>query len=326
MAERHGGEPPRQPRNLQGLLNFCTEITAREDTTTTTAYAEMDPERRAFLEEALAGMTVDVVKQMAEAVKVLYEDAVMLPEEEVTEQEDAIDLLSEHVEDLNYAADLQKLGGFPSLVRCLVSPHVSLRIGAANLIGEVCQNNTYCQENMLALNPLPALLQMLDSDDSHQARIKALFALSCMVRGHAEAEARFLEFDGLSYLMRAMQSGVEKLVVKAAFFLNNLVLEHDACKDTVLSMGYVEQLASILSNESIDEVSREHCTMVLSSLATSYPPALNECLRPELNLLGLLRNRLSTIKGILEHEDEEHYITDLLKLVEDDGDDDSNCR
>ena len=80
---------------------------------------------------------------------------------------------------LHLSTDLHKMGGFPALLRCLDSPHASLRIGSANVIGEVTQNNLYCQSNMMALNPLPKLLQMMDSDTSTQARVKALFALSC---------------------------------------------------------------------------------------------------------------------------------------------------
>lgn len=67
--------------------------------------------------------------------------------------------------------------------------------------------------------------------------------------------------------------------------------------DTVLSMGYVEQLAIILGNEDTDNISREHCTAAVYGLASSYPQALQDALRPELGLPQLLRSRLSTISG-----------------------------
>lgn len=324
MSGENNEDAPRQPRNLQGLLNFCTQITAREDNTRPTDISMMDPERRRFLEEALTGMAVDVVRKLAEAVKTLFEDAVTIPGENVEEQEEALDTISEYVEDLNYAKDLHKMGGFPALVRCLDSPHESLRTSAANVIGEVCQNNLYCQSNMLALNPIPTLLHMVDNDSSKQARVKALFALSCLIRGYADGERKFLELDGFSYLMRAMQSGEEKLVVKSAFFLNNLIDNDNFRKDTIMSMGYVEQLVSILNNDAVDSVSREHCTMVLATLAMSYPPALSDCLRPEFNLPSSLRSRLTTIKGKSEFEDEARHITNLLNAIE--SEDENTCR
>ncbi|XP_064077792.1 LOW QUALITY PROTEIN: hsp70-binding protein 1-like [Macrobrachium nipponense] len=327
MSGENNEDTPRQPRNLQGLLNFCTQITAREDNTRPTDMSMMDPERRRFLEEALTGMTVDVVKKLAEAVKTLFEDAVTIPGENVEEQEEALDTISEYVEDLNYAKDLQKMGGFPALIRCLDSPHESLRASAANVIGEVCQNNLDCQSSMLALNPIPTLLHMMDNDSSKQAKVKALFALSCLVRGYTDGERKFLELDGFSYLMRAMQSGEEKLVVKSAFFLNNLIDNDNFRKDAIMSMGYVEQLRySILNNDAVDNVSRkEHChPMVLATLAMSYPPALSDCLRPEFNLPCSLRSRLTTIKGKSEFEDEARHITNLLNAIE--SEDENTCR
>lgn len=71
------------------------------------------------------------------------------------------------------------MGGFPVLLRCLDSPHSSLRIGAAGLIGDISQNNPPCQENMVALNAIKVLLHMIDTDADKQGRVKALYALSC---------------------------------------------------------------------------------------------------------------------------------------------------
>lgn len=46
MSDNGGNQDPRRLRNMQGLLNFCTEITAREDTTGPTQLSGMDPEVR----------------------------------------------------------------------------------------------------------------------------------------------------------------------------------------------------------------------------------------------------------------------------------------
>jgi len=325
MSSSGDGGGPRQPRrNMQGLLHFCTEVTAREDTTGPTQLPEMDDERRAFLEEALASMTMSVAKELAEQVKKLYYEAVTMPGEDVTEQEQAIEMIEEYVDDINYAMDFCKMGGFPALLRCLNSPHSTLRAGAAGLIGDICQNNPYCQDNMLGLKVVPLLLHMMDTDSDNLARIKALYALSCLVRDCQKGEESFLEADGFSYLMRSMQSGVEKLVVKSTFLLNNLVRDKDAHMDTVISMGYIEQLIVTLGKESTDNISREHCTAALYGLASSYPQALKESLRPELHLPQLLRSRLSVVKGKEEFQDEESHIQNMLNLIEQDDDDNEN--
>lgn len=79
----------------------------------------------------------------------------------------------------------------------------------------------------------------------------------------------------------------------------NYVTTTDLCPFSaeLLSMGYVEQLFTILSNEETDNISREHCTAALLSLASSYPPALAECMRPELHLKHLLTTRLKEVKA-----------------------------
>ena len=51
-------------------------------------------QRRAFLEEALTGMTIDVARKIADGEKVTY------PSEK---EEEALDTINEYVEDLNYA-------------------------------------------------------------------------------------------------------------------------------------------------------------------------------------------------------------------------------
>ena len=79
----------------------------------------------------------------------------------------------------SWILDLHKIGGFPVVVRCLQSPHPSLRTKSAGLIGNVCQNCEYCQSHMLEIGVLPTLLQILENDENVQARVKALYAMSC---------------------------------------------------------------------------------------------------------------------------------------------------
>ena len=45
-------------------------FTASEDAPGPSSFEAMDPERRRWLEEAISSMTVDIVKQLAECIKV----------------------------------------------------------------------------------------------------------------------------------------------------------------------------------------------------------------------------------------------------------------
>ena len=57
-------QPPRQPRDFEGLLKFCMEATKAEDAPEDpeSALRGMDTERRQWLEQAFQSMSVDVIK------------------------------------------------------------------------------------------------------------------------------------------------------------------------------------------------------------------------------------------------------------------------
>ena len=57
-------QPPRQPRDFEGLLKFCMEATKAEDAPNDpdAALRAMDTERRQWLEQAMQSMSVDVIK------------------------------------------------------------------------------------------------------------------------------------------------------------------------------------------------------------------------------------------------------------------------
>lgn len=74
-------------------------------------------------------------------------------------------------------ADFHKIGGFVIIQPCLNSPHEGIRWRCAHLIACLTQNNPYCQSH--AITFLPMLLKMLENDSCPEARIKALYAVSC---------------------------------------------------------------------------------------------------------------------------------------------------
>lgn len=64
----------------------------------------MDPERRRWLEEALETMTVDVIKQLAECIKLLNSPAVKDPdatEDQLEQVQSAFDCASDFVDNID---------------------------------------------------------------------------------------------------------------------------------------------------------------------------------------------------------------------------------
>ncbi|XP_001605940.1 hsp70-binding protein 1 isoform X2 [Nasonia vitripennis] len=308
---------PRQPRNLQGLLRFAAEATKAEDAPSDSRFCPMDEERKNFLNEALSSMAVNVIEELQKDVKLLHNVMDVRVEDDPSQYEAALDRIADLADSMDVANDFYKIGGFSVFGPCLNSPHSGIRWRVANVIAELTQNNPFCQEKVLEAGFMPILLSMVDTDPSDMARIKALYAVSCIVRGHALA-LRYMEInDGYSVLMRAIQSPVEKLQIKSAFLLSALCNKDKGndLKLTLIKMGLIEQAAGLLAMGSLLPETREQLLSVLNGLTNdNYFPALKECRRPELCLKQTLERHLKESKEE-ESIDREDICKELLDKI-----------
>ncbi|KAG8140457.1 hypothetical protein E2320_003141, partial [Naja naja] len=287
MAEggTDGNQPPREhPRNLQGLLQMAVMAGNAEAGQT----EPMSDERRQWLQEAMVEAfrgQMDEVEQMKECLRILEELSPGAERGESSEEthsdldrrESALDVLAELCENLDNAAEQE------------------LRWRAAHLVGTCAQNVPTVQEQALALGCMRKLLRLLDHDPSEAVRIKALFAISCLVRAQEAGLQQFLRLDGFSVLMRAMQSNIQKLKVKSAFLLQNLLINHPEQKETLCSMGMVQQLVALVRSE--HSTFHEHVLGALCSLVTDFPQGVRECQEPELALEELLKERCQLLRN-----------------------------
>jgi len=303
-------EPPRQPRDLQGLLKFALQGTKNEDPTTMTPMSE---ERKQWLEEALKGMSVNIVDELTSALRTLNPERLQNLEEDPKAMEEALEIITDYVDSIDTANDFHKIGGFFVLIPCLNSPHPSIRWRCGELIATISQNNPYCQTHLLSEGVLPVLLKIVENDVDNQSRIKALYAVSCLIRENAQAQTAFINCDGFSSLLRALQTSVEKLRVKAAFLLTCLCNENPAFKDTLCKMGFVEQFVALLQRE--HDSTHEHLLSALLALTEGHQAAIVECKRSEFQLKELLNKRLELITGQEEFQEEADFCRALLSLI-----------
>ncbi|TNM97265.1 hypothetical protein fugu_015421 [Takifugu bimaculatus] len=316
MAEENG-QSRRYPQNLQGLLQLAVDAgSATEEP----APAEpMSEERKAWLREALADVAkgqMDEVEQMKTCLAVLNQEGkgeVELDEDDDEAKESAFEMLSELCENLDNARDLMVLGGLELCVsRYLSHSQSGLRWRAAELIASCAQNMPQLQTHLLGIGTLPKLLQLTDSDPHPTVRVKALYALSCLVREQEAGLQAFLSHDGFSVLMRGMQSENEKLRTKSAFLLLNLLTSHPEHKDTVVSMGMVQQLVSVLRTP--HSQFHEHVVGTLCCLVEDCPQGLRDCRDPALGLEELLKQRSVELRGKEENEEELEFCKHLRSM------------
>lgn len=263
---------------------------------------------------------IETIQQDLEKLKTEPQDK----EEIVNEIESTIESIIEWVSSSDIANDFHKIGGFEILLPLLHMGDDSIRSKTCDLVAELTQNNPYCQREALNLNLLPLLVKMLDGDSVNEVvQIKSLYALSALVRSNTTAREKFVsECDGFSVLMRAIQRPVLKLRIKSSFLLGDLISDA-AYRETLHSMGFVEQLIALLHMD--HDESHQYLLYTLDRLLSKYEPAVKEVqARPELGFKNLLKERIALLRGKGEHLEEVSSCQKLLELCfpgELDGDD-----
>ncbi|XP_029944621.1 hsp70-binding protein 1 [Salarias fasciatus] len=313
----------RYPRNLQGVLQLAVEAGSASEGPA--PVEQMSEERKAWLREALADVCkgqMDEVEQMKQCLTILNKEEASdretseeedRDEDESDERESAFELLSELCENLDNARDLMTLGGLDLCVsRYLSHARSGLRWHAAEVIASCAQNMPQVQVHLLGIGALPKLLQLTDSDPHPTVRVKALYAVSCLVREQEAGLQAFLSHDGFSVLMRGMQSQNEKLRTKSAFLLLNLLTSHPEHKAAVVSMGMVEQLVAVLRTP--HSPFHEHVLGALCCLVEDFPQGIKDCRNPALGLEELLRQRAKELQGREENQEELDFCHRLRSL------------
>ncbi|XP_038639485.1 hsp70-binding protein 1 isoform X2 [Scyliorhinus canicula] len=313
MAEGGSERNRHHTNNLQGLLRLAVEAGSVGDTAP--ELHPMPEDRRQWLQDALSDVfngQLDEVKQIKDCLQILNETS----EDDLNEdgrRSNALDTVADLCENLDNARDFCKLAGMQMVVEhFLECPDPELRWRTAHLIGTCSQNNPFVQEHVLNLGTMPKLLELLNGDSNDMVRIKALFAVSCLVREQEAGLLEFVDHDGFSVLMRAMQSGIEKLKVKAAFLLQNLLISNPEHKDVLCSMGMVQQLVSLIQTE--HDPFHEHVLGALCSLVTEFPRGVRQCQERQLGLEDILIERSRMLKDQEEFQEELEFCEQLLRI------------
>mmetsp|Transcript_23346 Transcript_23346/g.73083 ORF Transcript_23346/g.73083 Transcript_23346/m.73083 type:complete len:135 (-) Transcript_23346:51-455(-) len=109
---------------------------------TAPAKAVTEEDRKWFEEAMEAAREGDATAQLKRAVNVFQEEDLdgEAGEQQLDMRQNALEALLDLVENLDNARDLKVIGGLPPLIRCMESPHESLRWQAAEIVGACVQN------------------------------------------------------------------------------------------------------------------------------------------------------------------------------------------
>lgn len=290
----------RRFRDMMGLVKFCLESTRQEDASGPSNFEVMDPDRRAWLQNAIESMTIDTTKQLLENLATVKETIVHMekdPSHNVAVQKtcDAISVLTDLCEEIDYAGDFAKLDGFSIFIPLIGCSHEEMIVKACELIAALAQNNPLCQDMAVKTKLLDRLIQFIDikEDQSHiKARSYALYAISSIVRSNQEVRGHFEhQLGGLTVLLdllsyqpldemldkssKAKEENTKssvywwrKLRIRSVFLFRTLCSE----SDTASKFFYEKQAITHISNQlcnSHDPEIREHLLHALKAFLQS---------------------------------------------------------
>ncbi|BFZ19877.1 hypothetical protein BsWGS_22916 [Bradybaena similaris] len=314
MSNEDGRSLEQRPvKDMKALLKFCMEATRREDAPSESTFTAMSEERKKWLEEAMNAMTVSPIERVNLCLTMI-EEAEADTEVGTEQQIRALSELQDWVEDIDIAKDLIKVNGLRVVPKLISSEVSEIRWRCLELLGNLSQNNPVAQETLLSFKMLPPMLLLVETDSNPTVRVKALYAISCLVRSHTEALQQFMAHDGLSVLMKCITSDIERLRVKATFMLSSICSSNPALRDALVAKGTVEQLVQILKDEE-HNATHEHIMSALVNLASGHAAAREKCLSVDLDLRSFLCQRIRFLEGKEPFQEEKEYAEKLLHIL-----------
>ncbi|GFQ85106.1 hsp70-binding protein 1 [Trichonephila clavata] len=225
--------------------------------------------------------------------------------------EAAVEVINEIILSLDNSNDFFKIGGFNVLMPLLSCPDKEVVATTAELIADLCQNNTYCQTKALECNLLPELVKLLDSPLDSKVCSKALYAVSCLCRNNENSIKHLETTNIIPILMKILQESDEKLRAKTAFFLSYLS-NYDSFREAFYKADMVGTLIKLLEKE--QDSSSEHLLASLRDQVFKHVQSRVQCASKEYNLKEILLNKKNLYDSKSEFEEAKEHCDKLLAL------------
>lgn len=170
-----------------------------------------------------------------------------------------------------------------------------MRSETALLIGELAQNNPFCQEHLLELNILPRLIELMT--DEAEVSSHAFHAISCMVRSYEPGMKAFVSMGGLECLLALIQSeDREKLIIKSMFLMSSFAQDSPECRDELVKLDAIEKIISTIQPKDEYNTRLEQTLTALTSLVETED-AIKRCRNQNLKLEEKLKQIISLGEG-----------------------------
>ncbi|MFH4983129.1 hypothetical protein AB6A40_009838 [Gnathostoma spinigerum] len=303
-------------KNLLLMAQSAKKQSASEEPDS--AIKEMSAEDRKFLEEAMSEFVskTDPAEHMKRCLSYLRSTE-SFNAESLAVVETIINILEEIVCQIDCGVNFCLLGGLVEIQRMLDSKCDKIREQSLRIIPSIAQHNAKAQDLIMKSEMLPTLMSIVVSNEESSAiRVRALSAVSAIVRAHDGALLKFRQLNGFVVLSDIFHSALAREDVKLAN------------KAALIIASFAYDLGSEVSGEN------GLPTMIIHIFAV-LPPTyegshyIREYLRDNVNLVKLDNNNKNMIRTTLlkqlenerkdQNEDNQETITEIenmLRLVD----------
>eukprot|EP00055_Hartaetosiga_balthica_P013724 m.71578 g.71578 ORF g.71578 m.71578 type:complete len:361 (+) comp8355_c0_seq3:125-1207(+) len=274
-----GDHEERYATTLQGILNFAISQTDGSTPVDPEQVTSMDEERKKFLAEFLENMQGrDHMTTVKNALSIILDET-----KDEGEKLYQMEIIAEEVEDLNIAEDFITMNGIASIKALLYSTNPEFQWRAATIVAHMTQNNPKCQSAAANHNLVEVVLPLVEGERKDVVRVKAIHALSCMVRGSKDLLLQMLSQENALPSILSCLEGSEsssRLKVKTLVFLKHLLRESlklndnlveglspaQLPKECLVSKSSISAITSVLSSNMDDQQLWEHGMILLCEL------------------------------------------------------------
>ncbi len=253
-----------------GLLKWSL---GHSDGTADSDFSEMSDENKEFLEKVMAEMVKDEPKRMAEILETfskLLDRGVSASDE--NEIEGMLDEVHDIIDQIDMADIFVRFGGIKALLGFLDASELSdeLKKTSCVILGELAQNNPPVQESFFVHGVIDAVCVTATTHTNPAVCAKALYAISCTIRGFEKGEQRFCsDLHGHMLLLRLLERN-EDLCSRRAYFLATALISSDYTTPQRIT-AFAEKLvpSSVTALYAEDTDIRDNALCFLSAVALS---------------------------------------------------------
>ncbi|KAH8239241.1 hypothetical protein KR032_002279, partial [Drosophila birchii] len=257
-----------------------------------------------FLESVLNAMTTDAATALKAALVILNSD-----EASADDKLESLEVIRSHIDDIDNANSLVKLGGTTTLLRYVKDSEKELRVAALNTVAEMAQNNTFCQNAFITEKFLPALTKNLGEANEDIVR-SSIYAISSLIRNFQPGYEEFKHIKGIKSLIPCLKSSNSNIYIKAAFLIASLSSRDKKVRNDFVKAEVFPVILENLQLITEFDVKQETTLFALSSLSLESELKLSTEKRKE--ILSLLQQIISKNKQTENCEDIVNYARNVV--------------